>query len=168
MNKWTEYCVSHPNLHLAKASIDNVPPQQFWSLTDQYPDLVRHLHVQVRLLGNLGLNAGVPWLSDTDGRKCFICKNGVKDAGHFRENVTILWSNLKTTLFNANPLESNFMSSFLVNLDRNHKTMFLLGGLSLPLDSKVCTISFERPVNYLCDAWHVFPPKCEAWTHFNN
>ena len=32
---------------------------------------------------------------------------------------------------------------------------------------KVCTISFERPVNYLCDAWHVYPPKYEAWTHFN-
>ena len=32
---------------------------------------------------------------------------------------------------------------------------------------KVCTISFEGPVNYLCDAWHVFPPKYEAWTHFN-
>ena len=32
----------------------------------------------------------------------------------------------------------------------------------------VCTISFERPVNYLCDAWHVFPTKYEAWTHFNN
>ena len=34
-------------------------------------------------------------------------------------------------------------------------------------ECKVCTISFERPVNYLCDAWHVFPPKYEAWTHFN-
>ena len=32
---------------------------------------------------------------------------------------------------------------------------------------KVCTISFERPVNYLCDASHVFPPKYEAWTHFD-
>ena len=32
---------------------------------------------------------------------------------------------------------------------------------------KVCTISCERPVNYLCNAWHVFPPKYEAWTHFN-
>ena len=121
----------------------NIPPQQFWSLTDHYPDLVSHLHGQIRLMGNLGLNAGVPWLSDTDGRKCFICKNGVEDAGHFffdcmsfRENLTILWSNLKTTLFNANPLESNFM---LVNLDRKHKTMFLLGGLSLPFDSKTTT-----------------------------
>ena len=24
---------------------------------------------------------------------------------------------------------------------------------------KVCTISFERPFNYLCDAWHAFSPK---------
>ena len=29
--------------------------------------------MQVRLMGNLGLNAGVPWLSDTDGRKT-VCK----------------------------------------------------------------------------------------------
>ena len=86
-------------------------------------------------MGNLRLNAGVPWLSDMDGLKCFICKNGVEDAGRFffdcmsfRENVTILWSDLKTTLFNASPLESNFMFSFLENLDRNHKTMFLLAG----------------------------------------
>ena len=127
MNKWTEYCVSHPNLHLAKACIDNIPPQQFWSLTDQYRDLVDHLHVQVRLMFNIGLNAGVPWLSDTDGRKCFICKNVFEDAGHFffdcmsfRENFTILWSNLTTALFDANPLESNFMFSFLVSLDRKH------------------------------------------------
>ena len=34
-------------------------------------------------------------------------------------------------------------------------------------EDKVCTISFELPVNYLCDAWHVFPPKYEAWTRFN-
>ena len=32
---------------------------------------------------------------------------------------------------------------------------------------KVGTISFERPVNYLYDAWHVFLPKYEAGTHFN-
>ena len=98
-------------------------------------------------MGNLGLDAWVPWLSDTDGRKCFICKHSVEDAGHFffdcmsfRENFKILWSDLKTTLFNANSLENNFMSSFLVNLDGKHKTMFLLGGLSLPFDSKITSI----------------------------
>ena len=91
-------------------------------------------------MGNLGLSAGVPWLSDC--LKCFICKSGIEDAGHFFfdcisfiENFNILWSNLKTTLFNANLLESNCMFSFLDNLDRKHKTMFLLEGLSLPFDS---------------------------------
>ena len=34
--------------------------------------------------------------------------------------------------------------------------------MTLSMNVKVCTISFERPVNYLCDAWHVFPPKYEA------
>ena len=60
MNKWAEYCVSHPNLHLAKAFVDNIPLQQFWSLTEWYPDLVRHLNVQVTPMGNFGLDAGVP------------------------------------------------------------------------------------------------------------
>ena len=89
----------------AVATIDNIRPQQFWSLTDQDPDLVRHLRVQVRLMGNLGLNAGGPWLSDTYCLKCFIYKNGIRDAGHFffgcicfKENFNMLWSDLKTTL----------------------------------------------------------------------
>ena len=43
-----------------------------------------------------------------------------------------------------------------------YKQMIWLGYFS-----KVCTISFERPVNYLCHPWHVFPAKYEAWTHFN-
>ena len=67
-------------------------------------------------MGNLRLNAGVLWLPDTDDLKCFTCKNGVEDADHFffdcmsfRENLTTLRSYLKTTLFNASPLESNFM-----------------------------------------------------------
>ena len=81
----------------------------FGHALDQYPDLVRHLDAQVRLVGNLRLNSGVPWLSDTDGRKCSIFKNGVEDAGHFFLDS---WSNLKTTFFNANPLESSFMFSF--------------------------------------------------------
>ena len=32
----------------------------------------------------------------------------------------------------------------------------------------VHTISFERPVNYLCDAWHVFSPKYKALIFYNN
>ena len=32
------------------------------------------MHVQVRLMENFGQNVGVPWLSDTEGALCFICK----------------------------------------------------------------------------------------------
>ena len=101
-------------------------------------------------MGNLRPNTGMPWLSDTDCLQCFICRNIIEDAGHFffdcmsfKKSFSILWSNLKTTLFNANytfHLASNFMFRFLKNLDRKHKDMFLLGGLSLPFDSKATTV----------------------------
>ena len=52
-----------------------------------------------------------------------------------------------------------YRSQSLLNLARGYFSCNIL--------HEVCTISFERPVNYLCDAWHVFPPKYEAWTHFN-
>ena len=32
---------------------------------------------------------------------------------------------------------------------------------SLKADCTDYTISFERPVNYLCDAWHVFRPSAK-------
>ena len=37
----------------------NVSPEQFWSIADNYPDLVKCLHVQIILEGNFGLNRGV-------------------------------------------------------------------------------------------------------------
>ena len=48
--------------------------QQFWSIADEYPDLVTRLHTQARLMSNFGLNASVLWLKDTEGALCFICK----------------------------------------------------------------------------------------------
>ena len=116
MRKWTECCVLHPNLHLAKAIINNISLQQFWSLTDWYPDLVCHLHVQVSFMGNLGLSAGVPWLSLTNCPSCLICKKGIEHTSHFcfdcmsfRETFDISWSNLKITLFKANSFESIYV-----------------------------------------------------------
>ena len=43
----------------AQACSENMSPEQFWSIADLYPDLVRHLHVQVRLMGKFGINGGV-------------------------------------------------------------------------------------------------------------
>ena len=52
---------------------------QFWSLSNEISDLVKHFHLQLKLLGNFGLNGSVPWLEDTAGSVCCICKQDVED-----------------------------------------------------------------------------------------
>ena len=44
-------------------------------------------------MGQLGLNGEVPWLSNTDGALCFICKSETQDFNHFN-------SHFKTQDFN--------------------------------------------------------------------
>ena len=61
----------------------NVSPQKFWSISEQHPDLVSRLHIQTRLMGNFGLNGGIPWLSNTDGAACFLCKVDIETVNHF-------------------------------------------------------------------------------------
>ena len=39
--------------------------------------------MQIRLLGNFGINGGVPWLTSTDGELCLLCKEIVEDVSHF-------------------------------------------------------------------------------------
>ena len=70
---WLEFCSDHPNIRVAQACSEIVSPPKFWSLVDLYPDFVSRLHIQVRLMGNLCLNGGIPWLFRTEGSLCFIC-----------------------------------------------------------------------------------------------
>ena len=88
-------------MHVAQECLANVSPEQFWSIADNFPDLVKCLHVQIRLAGNFGLNGGVPWLSNTEGALCFICKENVENVNHFllecrefRNNFDSIWLNL--------------------------------------------------------------------------
>ena len=83
---WLEFCSGHPNMHVAQACPENVSPSKFWSLADLYPDLVSRFHTQVRLMGNLCLNGGIPWLFKTEGSLCFICKENTETVyQHFSE-----------------------------------------------------------------------------------
>ena len=41
------FCESHPDMWVAHSCLENVPPFCIWSLTDQLPDLVSRLQVQV-------------------------------------------------------------------------------------------------------------------------
>ena len=90
---WLEFCSGHPNMHVAQACLENVSTSKFWSLADLYPDLVSRLHIQVRLMGNLCLDGGIPWLFNTEGTYCFICKGNTETVYHhfmecpsFRDN----------------------------------------------------------------------------------
>ena len=80
---WSDFCSSHLDLKVAQECLNKVHPYYFWSLTNQYPDLVKRLYTQVRLICNFGFNGGVPWLRDTDSANCFICKHTVDDNSHF-------------------------------------------------------------------------------------
>ena len=103
--------------------------------------LLSHLHVQIRLMGYLGLNGGVPWLTNTDGELCHFCKNSVEDVSHFvsdcssfRDNFESLWSNLSQKLIACNPSDGTQISHFISSLDRQQKIILLLEGFPLPFD----------------------------------
>ena len=121
--------------------LKNVTPCQFRCLADDYPDLVSRVHIQNRLLGNFGLNCGVPWHAGTNGSICLICKQGTEDVTHFlldcsffKENIDSLWLNIKARITETNPLDSTQICNFMNNLDQDSKILLLLRGLSLPFD----------------------------------
>ena len=103
-------------MHVAQECLANISPEQFWSIADNYPDLVKCLHVQIRLAGNFGLNGGVPWLSNTEDALCFICKGNVENVNHFllecREflnNFDSIWLNLRAQL-----MDLKFLILFII------------------------------------------------------
>ena len=92
-------------------------------------------------MGNFGLNGGVPWLVNTAGSVCFICKENIEDVGHFffecpefKTNFESIWVNLRLKILSANPTDGSQISNFINHLDRHQKTLLLLGGLKLPFD----------------------------------
>ena len=105
------------------------------------------LHIQVRIMGNFGFSGGVPWLSHTQGALCFICKENVENVSHFlhdckefRQNFDSIWLNLKQKVISANPINESQIFDFISHLDRQQKTLLLLGGLSLPFDQATVTM----------------------------
>ena len=101
-------------------------------------------------MGNFGLNGGIPWLNDTEGANCFVCKQGVKTVNHFllecpgfKENLDSLWDKLKTKARSLNPTDGDQIVNFITNLDQHHKMLLLLGGLQLPFDN-ITTNSIKR------------------------
>ena len=138
---WLKFCSGHSSMHVAQACLKNVSLPKFLSSADLYPDSVNRLHIQVGLMGKLCLNGGIPWLFNTEGSLCFICKENTERENHhfidcpaFTDNYSSLWSNLKTKIIDFNQTDGITMSKFITNLDPHEKVLLLLGGLSLLFD----------------------------------
>ena len=119
--------------------------QWFWEIVDKSPDLGFKRNLQIRLMGNFGLQYGAPWLRKSGRSTCLLCKDGnVENAFHFlfacpklEDEWAIFWYILKEKVSNSDYLEKNIFLHFIDNLDKPTTTRLLLGGLSLPFNSRI-------------------------------
>ena len=146
-NTWKNFVIAHPSYKLAETCLDLVSAQMFWSISNQYPDLVTRLHVQIRLMGNFGSSACVSWTIRADESLCFVCKEAKDDLYHFLfdcsyfpKNFDLLWSNLDVKASNCSPTDGSQISAFIKNLDQDSKALLLLGCLPLPFDPMTLTV----------------------------
>ena len=123
----------------------------FWSISDQYPDLLCSLHVQIRLIGNYCLNLGIPWIADTDDALCFVCKRDSETLSHFLfdcpdfwEYFDSLWSslNLKVTTGMEN-IYKRFQLAFLRVLIDIMRLYYFVGCLPSSFDSVTATVTIR-------------------------
>ena len=103
VNTWKNFVIADPGYKLAETCLDLVSPQMFWSTSNQYPDLVTCLHVQIRLMGKFGYSACVPWTIRADESLCFVCKEAkddlyyfLFDCSYFRKNFFIYFGQIWT------------------------------------------------------------------------
>ena len=144
---WLQFCDNHPDMHIIQTCFENISPPDFWSLADEYPDLVTCLQTQARLMGSFCHSGSVPWLKDTEGAICFICKEDVENTYHFfldclqfKENFDSLWDNLQQKVTRSNLTDGIQIANFIKNLNRQNKVMLLLSGLSLAFDNQTTTL----------------------------
>ena len=123
-------------MRVVQSCLKDVSHFLFWSLPNQFPDLVSRINVQVRLMGNFGLNGSLPWLQNTDGAICFICKEDIESVTHFssrllsdfRNNFESLRDKLKIKIARSNPIDGAYICNFIKTLDGNNRVLLLLGG----------------------------------------
>ena len=118
---------------------------EFWEIVDRTPDLAFKRNLQIRLMGNFGLQYGAPWLRKSGSSTCLLCKDGnVENVFHFlfacpklEDEWAIFWYILKEKVSNSDYLEKNILLHFIDNLDKPTTARLLLGGLSLQFNSRI-------------------------------
>ena len=74
----------HQDIEILDKTFSCMTNNEFWELVDRIPDLAFKRNLQIRLMGNFGLQYGAPWLRKSGSSMCLLCKDGnVKDISHF-------------------------------------------------------------------------------------
>ena len=91
------------------------------------------------MMGNFGLNGGIPWFADTVGASCFVCKQAMETVKHFllacprfRENFDSLWDTLKTKVTELNQTDGDQYVNFATNFVQHYKIL-LFGGSAVTI-----------------------------------
>ena len=61
--------------HLTRSGFGGIGKVCMASFSNKFPEHVKHLNEQVRLIASYGLNGGVLWLCRTNGALYFFCKD---------------------------------------------------------------------------------------------
>ena len=103
---------------------ENMPPDTFWSISNKFPDLVKHLHQQVRVISNYGLNCGVPGFTEPIVQFASFVRTKLKTVHIFSCAVKLL------RLISV-PSDKILIQRFCYRI---LLMAFLLGGLPLPFE----------------------------------
>ena len=112
-NAWTEYASVHQDIEILDKTFSCMTNNEFCEIVDRIPDLAFKRNLQIRLMGNFGLQYGAPWLRKSDSLTCLLCKDGnVEDISHFlfacpklEDEWATFWYLLKEKVSNPDYLE---------------------------------------------------------------
>ena len=83
-NAWTEYASVHQDIEILNKTFSCMTNSEFWEIVDRISDRAFKRSLQIRLMGNSGLQYGDPWSQKSGSLMCLLCKDGnVEDISHF-------------------------------------------------------------------------------------
>ena len=73
-NAWTEYASVHQDIAILDKTFSRMTNNEFWEIVDRIPDLAFKRNLQIRLMGNFGLQYGAPWLRSLEVQRVYFVK----------------------------------------------------------------------------------------------
>ena len=138
---WTEFAISHESVSKNVSAFEGVTFETFLSITSEYPDLVPKRNLQLRLIRNLGLLSGIPWLRIKSEDKCLLCRIEKEDMIHFAlrcryffNDWKSFWYRLRQVILASSDGDAQTFLLFVKNLDNSSRIRLLTGCLKIPFN----------------------------------